>query len=110
MNAGIPEPYHVHARENQESALLAIRKATFNELVLTYPDQLDILVTSLLQLYGLTRDGEDAGTSHSATNDDGAIKMRDAIKVTLAVPLSHFLQLWAASRVPAGHILSPASD
>lgn len=72
----------MHARDNEDSALLAIGKAVFNELVMTYPDQLDILITNVLQLYGLTRDGEDAGTSHSAQNDEGAVLMRDAIKVT----------------------------
>lgn len=105
VHVGIPELYHVHARDNEESALLTIRKATFNDLVYTYPDQLDILVTSLLQLYGLTRDGEDAGTSHGENTDEGAVIMRDAIKVTPAMPLSLFLQCSAASAVAVRHVV-----
>lgn len=55
--------------------------------MLTYPDQLDILLTSLLLQYGLTRDGEDAGTAQSAQNDDSSIaSMRDAIKVVFRWP------------------------
>jgi hypothetical protein len=55
--AGVPEPYDVQARKNGESTLLATTKASFHELMLSYPEQNDVVLTNLLQQYGLTRDG-----------------------------------------------------
>jgi hypothetical protein len=82
---GIPEPYDVQARPNEESALLSISKASVNELMLSFPDQHDIILTNLLLQYGLTRDGEEAaGATQASRGEDAAAQMRDEIKVSFS--------------------------
>jgi hypothetical protein len=72
----------VSARSTDESTLLAVSKAQFNELMLSFPDQHDIIMTNILTQFGLTRDGEDAaGSKQNGKGDDGVAQMRDEIKV-----------------------------
>lgn len=53
--------------------------------MISYPDQLDILLTNLLLQYGLTRDGEDVGTAQTAQAEDSAAPMREDIKVPVSL-------------------------
>lgn len=83
--AGVPEPYHVRARESVECAVLVITKARFDSVLAHYPEQNDIILTNLLYQYGLTRDGDDIGNAHvdQGNVDEGFTELRSAIKVRL---------------------------
>jgi hypothetical protein len=81
--SGVPEPYNVQARKNGESNLLAISKTAFHDLMLSYPEQNDIILTNLLQQYGLSRDGGDA-VGAAAQGDESMQEMREELKVRIA--------------------------
>ena len=83
--AGVPEPYDVRAKENEEAALLAISKLRFQELSSGYPEQLESMITSLLNQYGLTRSGDDlqGAAAHSAQQASESELMQIALKVSL---------------------------
>ena len=72
----------MQARTNDESKLLACSKPGFNELMLSYPEQNDIILTNLLNCYGLTRDGQESAMGNSAgQGDEGVLQMREELKV-----------------------------
>jgi hypothetical protein len=80
----VPEPYNVRARENDNSALLSVTKAAYDKLVANYPEQSDVIVTSLLYQYALTRDGEESegqGSRKPGGDDESYMMLRSAIKV-----------------------------
>lgn len=81
--AGVPEPYSIKARANEESAVLVITKADFDDVISHYPEQSDIILTNILVQYGLTRDGEDLGVKgfDQHADEDGYVQLRGAIKV-----------------------------
>jgi hypothetical protein len=70
--SGVPEPYNVRARENEDTAVLAISKASFNGVITAYPEQNDIIMTNMLLQYGLTRDGDDTGGGAATQGEDDA--------------------------------------
>ena len=73
--AGVSEPYNVRARENEDTAVLAIGKNAFNEVISAYPEQNDIIMTNMLLQYGLTRDGDDTGGGAAAQGEDDALSL-----------------------------------
>jgi hypothetical protein len=77
----VPEPYSVKARENEDSAVLSISKAAVNEVMLSFPEQNDIIMTNLLCQYGLTRDGEDTTGGGGGQDDEAHAQMREDIRV-----------------------------
>ena len=80
----MPEPHNVRARENEDSALLSITKTAYDRLIANYPEQSDVIITSLLYQYGLTRDGEEsdkAAGRKPGGDDDSYVMLRAAIKV-----------------------------
>jgi hypothetical protein len=91
MVAGVPEPYNIHARENEDTAVLSITKDAFNGVIAAYPEQNDIIMTNMLLQYGLSRDGEDIGGGAMATQgeDEAFAQMREDIivRVTACVPV-----------------------
>lgn len=46
--SGVPEPYHVRARESVECAVMVITKARFDGVLHHYPEQNDVVLTNLL--------------------------------------------------------------
>lgn len=85
MQAGVPEPHNVRARENDDSALLSITKAAYDKLIANYPEQSDVIITSMLYQYGLTRDGGETEVQQASRkpggDDEGYVVLRAAIKV-----------------------------
>jgi hypothetical protein len=78
----VPEPYNIRARENVDSAVLAISKTAFSGIIAAYPEQNDIIMTNMLLQYGLTRDGDDTGGGGAQQgDDDAAAQMREQIIV-----------------------------
>ena len=59
--------------------LLVISKFDYEELVHNYPEQNDIIVTNVLSLFGLDKDGNDSSVSKDAPDtitDDAKEKLR----------------------------------
>ena len=86
--AGVPEPYDVRAKSNEEAGLLSISKLRFQELTSAYPEQLESMITSLLDQYGLTRTGDDkqangAHASAAAQQENETEVMRVELKVCI---------------------------
>lgn len=74
----------MRARDDDDSALLSVTKAAYDSLIANYPEQSDLIVTSLLYQYGLTRDGEETESQASRKpggDDESYIMLRSAIKV-----------------------------
>lgn len=92
--AGVSEPYSVRARENEDTAVLAISKTAFNGIIASYPEQNDIIMTNMLSQYGLTRDGEDTGGGAAVQGDDEAsAKLREDIMVWFIMQCSQTARL-----------------
>jgi len=83
LAAGVPEPYSVEARENEDTAVLVITKADFDDVISNYPEQSDIILTNSLLQYGLTRDGDDIGVKgfDQHSDEDAYVQLRVSIKV-----------------------------
>lgn len=62
-NAGL------QARSTSDVTLLVISKFDYEELVHNYPEQNDIIVTNVLSLFGLDKDGNDSSVSKDAAED-----------------------------------------
>eukprot|EP00892_Ulva_mutabilis_P004253 jgi/Ulvmu1/219/UM001_0223.1 len=79
---GVPEPYSVKARANEDSAVLVITKADFDDVISHYPEQSDIILTNTLMQHGLTRDGDDIGVKgfDQHADEEGYVQLRGAIK------------------------------
>lgn len=58
----------LQARSTSDVTLLVISKLDYEELVHNYPEQNDIIVTNVLSLFGLDKDGNDSNVNRS--NDD----------------------------------------
>lgn len=99
----MPEPYSVKARENEDSAVLSISKAAVSEVMLSFPEQNDIIMTNLLCQYSLTRDGEDTGGGGGGQDDEAQAQMREDIKV-------HSCRHSAACCVPLGSLCALHPD
>lgn len=59
--------------------LLVISKFDYEELVHNYPEQNDIIVTNVLSLFGLDKDGNDSSVSKGSADtisDDAKEKLR----------------------------------
>ncbi len=59
--------------------LLVISKFDYEELVHNYPEQNDIIVTNVLSLFGLDKDGNDSSVSKDTADtisDDAKEKLR----------------------------------
>lgn len=82
-SAGVPEPYDVRARANENSAILVATKAGYDEAISHYPEQSDVVLTNMLSQFGLTRTGNDTGATASDQQADaeGYTHLRGAIKV-----------------------------
>lgn len=99
LPTGVSEPYNVRARENEDTAVLAISKNAFNGVIAAYPEQNDIIMTNMLSQYGLTRDGEDTGGGAAVQGDDDtSAQLREDIMVCFILqcsrtPLSKFCTL-----------------
>ena len=80
--AGVPEPYEVCAKSNEEAGLLSISKLRFQELTAAYPEQLESMTTSLLSQHGLKRSGDDtlAVAARGAQEESETELMRVALK------------------------------
>ena len=80
---GVPEDFTVKSRDNEDSSLLVISKLAWDTVMLSYPEQSDIIMTNLLFQFGLTRNGEEsaiAGRSNPQGDDEGFQQMRQSIK------------------------------
>jgi hypothetical protein len=69
---------HVQHRHNLLT-LLVISKFDYEELVHNYPEQNDIIVTNVLSLFGLDKDGNDSSVSKDSADtisDDAKEKLR----------------------------------
>jgi hypothetical protein len=88
----VPEPYSVKAREKEDSAVLSISKAAVTEVMLSFPEQNDIIMTNLLCQYGLTRDGEDTAGGGGGQDDEAHAQMREDIRV-LFCQLQYYVTL-----------------
>lgn len=79
----MPEDFTVKSRENENSSLLVISKQSWDTVMLSYPEQSDIIMTNLLFQFGLTRDGEEStygGRPNQQGDDEGFQQMRQSIK------------------------------
>ena len=85
--AGVPEPYDVRNKEKEEAVLLSISNSAFEELVAAHPEQLEIITSSLLDQYGLTRAGDDkqAGSASKKQQESETELTRIELKVSLAL-------------------------
>ena len=78
----------MRAKSNEEAGLLSISKLRFQELTSAYPEQLESMITSLLDQYGLTRTGDDkqakgAHASAAAQQENETELMRVELKVCI---------------------------
>jgi len=67
------------ARSTSDVTLLVISKFDYEELVHNYPEQNDIIVTNVLSLFGLDKDGNDSSVSKESADtisDDAKEKLR----------------------------------
>lgn len=92
MNAGVPEPYNIHARENEESAILVLTKADFEDVISHYPEQNDVVLSNVLMQYGLTRTGADiaCNCSDQRVDEEGYQRLRAAIQVLICNGMTIF--------------------
>ena len=76
-------PAGLQARSTSDVTLLVISKFDYEELVHNYPEQNDIIVTNVLSLFGLDKDGNDSSVSKDAAEDtiseDAKEKLRCAL-------------------------------
>lgn len=76
----------VQARSTSDVTLLVISKFDYEELVHNYPEQNDVIVTNVLSLFGLDKDGNDSSVSKDSADtisDDAKEKLRCAMLHTL---------------------------
>ena len=69
----------IQARSTGDVTLLVISKFDYEELVHNYPEQNDIIVTNVLSLFGLDKDGNDSSVSKDTADtisDDAKEKLR----------------------------------
>jgi hypothetical protein len=81
--AGVPEDVDIRKRDNEDGSLLMITKAALDNIIVSYPEQNDIIMTNLMFQFGLTRDGQDSarGARPNQQGDDEAYaRMRESIK------------------------------
>ena len=77
----------VQARSTSDVTLLVISKFDYEELVHNYPEQNDIIVTNVLSLFGLDKDGNDTSVSKDTpdtTSDDAKEKLRQVLHGSLS--------------------------
>ena len=83
MNAGVPEDFNVRSSDHEDSSLLVISKSAFDGLIVSYPEQSDIIMTNLLLQFGLTRDGEESARGvrlGQQGDEEGYARMRESIR------------------------------
>lgn len=71
----------LQARSTSDVTLLVISKLDYEELVQNYPEQNDIIVTNVLSLFGLDKDGNDSNVNKSSADsisEDAKEKLRQA--------------------------------
>ena len=76
----------MQARSTSDVTLLVISKFDYEELVHNYPEQNDVIVTNVLSLFGLDKDGNDSSVTKDSADtisDDAKEKLRCAMLHTL---------------------------
>jgi ankyrin repeat protein len=67
---GIPQPYTVQASAQSEVTLVVLHSSGYDEIVASYPEQLDTITSTVLRKFGLDKNGNDV--SNGAVLADGA--------------------------------------
>lgn len=81
--AGVPEDFNVRSSDYEDSSLLVVSKSAFDGIIVSYPEQSDIIMTNLLLQFGLTRDGEESargGRAGQQGDEEGYARRRESIK------------------------------
>lgn len=74
----------LQARSTSDVTLLVISKFDYEELVHNYPEQNDIIVTNVLSLFGLDKDGNDSSVSKDAAEDTISEDAKEKLRCALA--------------------------
>ncbi|KAG8459689.1 hypothetical protein KFE25_003141 [Diacronema lutheri] len=89
--AGIPQPYTVQASARSEVTLVVLPALGYDEIVASYPEQLETIMVTVLRKFGLNVNGSDYGAQGGALGEGPRDKeeeeefneLREAVRVVI---------------------------
>ena len=107
----IAQPYTLAASARSEVTLVYVTTASFEEIALSYPEQVDTVVRTILRKYGLDKSGQDHATAAAALADgsrdrdeqEDFERLRESIRLVITERNEERVAQIAAA-VPAGDL------
>lgn len=80
---GIAQPYSLRASKQGDVTLVSFAKLDYEDLLIQYPDQQDVILTNILAVYELDKYGSELSKAKVEEDDELFMEMKEMIRGAL---------------------------